>query len=235
MVRVEIALESHIAREHVRLDIPPDWIPLDSKMDLVAELNRYHVELTVVVQLARTQISVGEWSRSRPGDAVVFDDCVSPSGADAWPVVVRCGTFRARGELASDGVTVLQTQLTPPDRDDAAASDVVVTHAADIGRNVMSAQPPSADSLAVLASAPIEIVAELGRFAVRADELVVIGPGAVLPFGAPRSTAVELRIGERTWARGELVDVDGRLGVRLTSIVRSISGAVDSEEADTER
>jgi flagellar motor switch/type III secretory pathway protein FliN len=84
--------------------------------------------------------------------------------------------------------------------------------------------PPISDddlepSLTVLASAPIEVVAEIGRVEIRADELLGLRPGAVLTIGALGPSSVDLTAGGRLWARGELVNVDGQLGVRLNELV----------------
>ena len=44
----------------------------------------------------------------------------------------------------------------------------------------------------VLASAPIEIVAELGRVALRADEVVALDAGSILTFGPVSPTRIDL-------------------------------------------
>ena len=72
----------------------------------------------------------------------------------------------------------------------------------------------------VLASAPIEIVAELGRVSLRADEVVALDAGSILTFGAISPARIELRVGDQPWATGELVNVEGQLGVRLLSVAR---------------
>jgi flagellar motor switch/type III secretory pathway protein FliN len=41
----------------------------------------------------------------------------------------------------------------------------------------------------------------------------------VLSLGRP-GTTVDLVIGGRPWARGELVNIDGELGVRITELAR---------------
>ena len=71
----------------------------------------------------------------------------------------------------------------------------------------------------VLAAAPIEVVAEVGRIVLRGDEVLGLGEGSVLSLGRP-GTTVDLMIGGRIWARGELVNVDGELGVRITELAR---------------
>ncbi len=66
---------------------------------------------------------------------------------------------------------------------------------------------------------PVLVEVELATVAVPLQELARIAPGAVLPLGIDRSGGVTLRIGERAVARGELVDVDGSVGVRIGSLL----------------
>jgi type III secretion protein Q len=88
----------------------------------------------------------------------------------------------------------------------------------------------------VLAAAPIEIIAELGRAVLRADEVMTLGPGSVVTFGAVAPALVELRVGDQRWATGELVNVEGQLGVRLLAVATtSEAPAVPLAEADTLR
>jgi len=78
---------------------------------------------------------------------------------------------------------------------------------------------PSSRAQSIIAAAPVEVVAELGRVLLRAEEVLALEAGSVLAFAPLQSELISLRVGSRTWARGELVDVEGRLGVRLTRIV----------------
>ena len=89
----------------------------------------------------------------------------------------------------------------------------------------------------VLASAPIEIVAELGRVALRADEVVALDAGSILTFGAVSSARIDLRVGDQRWATGELVNVEGQLGVRLLSVAPSanIPSPPSQGDADVRR
>jgi type III secretion protein Q len=66
---------------------------------------------------------------------------------------------------------------------------------------------------------PIALEVELGRVEVTLGELGRLGPGAVLPLGLDRSGRVALKAGERTVARGELVDVEGAVGVRILEVL----------------
>lgn len=83
----------------------------------------------------------------------------------------------------------------------------------------MAAADSKTDATEVLASAPVEVVAELGRITMRGDELLGLGAGAVLALGRGRQN-VSLCVGGEVWADGEIVDVDGQLGVRVTRVAR---------------
>jgi type III secretion protein Q len=68
------------------------------------------------------------------------------------------------------------------------------------------------------ASYPLTLTVEVARVTVTFGELARLEPGAVLALDARRDGAVVLRAGERALARGELVDLDGALGVRLIEL-----------------
>lgn len=68
------------------------------------------------------------------------------------------------------------------------------------------------------AQLPIRLEVELARIEVTLSELAALVPGAALPLGLDRRGLVTLRAGERAVARGELVDVDGAVGVRVLSL-----------------
>ncbi|EPX84177.1 Flagellar motor switch/type III secretory pathway protein [Rubellimicrobium thermophilum DSM 16684] len=71
-----------------------------------------------------------------------------------------------------------------------------------------------------LRSLPIEITVSVGRARPLLRDLLAMGPGAVLPLDRRVADPVELWIGERLIARGELQEADeeGGLAVRLTEV-----------------
>lgn len=71
----------------------------------------------------------------------------------------------------------------------------------------------------VTGAAPVLVEIELATVAVPFRDLARIAPGSVLPLGIDRTGRVTLRIGERTLAHGELVEVDGAVGVRIGSLL----------------
>jgi type III secretion protein Q len=65
---------------------------------------------------------------------------------------------------------------------------------------------------------PIALEVELARVPVTLGELARLEPGAVLPLPIDRRGIVALKLGDRTFARGQLVEIDGSVGVRIDSI-----------------
>jgi type III secretion protein Q len=68
------------------------------------------------------------------------------------------------------------------------------------------------------AQIPVTLEVELARVEVTLADLARLEPGAAFPLGIDRRGLVTLRSGERAVARGELVDVDGAVGVRILSV-----------------
>ncbi len=68
------------------------------------------------------------------------------------------------------------------------------------------------------AVAPVTLEVELARVTLTLGDLSRLEPGAALPLALDRRGLVTLRAGERAVARGELVEIDGAVGVRITAV-----------------
>jgi len=62
---------------------------------------------------------------------------------------------------------------------------------------------------------PVVVRIEVGSAEMRAREWANVRPGDVITLGRPVGSSVLLRIGGQEVARGELVDIEGELGVRI--------------------
>jgi len=65
---------------------------------------------------------------------------------------------------------------------------------------------------------PVELVCELGRITLSAKEVLELAPGAIVTLPDKVGATVALTAGGRTVARGELLDVDGQVGVRIVEV-----------------
>jgi type III secretion protein Q len=69
-----------------------------------------------------------------------------------------------------------------------------------------------------LAQVPVLVDVELARVPLTLSDLSRLSPGSTLPVQLDRRGLVTLRIGERPLGRGELVEIDGAVGVRVLSL-----------------
>lgn len=82
-----------------------------------------------------------------------------------------------------------------------------------------SQEGPKTGRSDLLEQMEVDVVIELGRVGLPAAEVVRMGPGSVIELDRPVGTTADLKAGGRLVARGELVDVEGRLGLRITEMV----------------
>ena len=97
----------------------------------------------------------------------------------------------------------------------------------ELAKAAGAAAAPRGRGSAVL-GVPIEVVVSVGRARPMIAELVTLRRDSVLPLDSRIEDPVELYIGDRLIARGELQEMDdesGRLAVRLTEVA-DLSGGV---------
>jgi flagellar motor switch/type III secretory pathway protein FliN len=68
---------------------------------------------------------------------------------------------------------------------------------------------------------PVVVRVEVGAVTLSAREWAELGPGDVIETGRRIADPVVLRVAGREVARGELVNLEGELGVRIREVVRS--------------
>lgn len=90
-------------------------------------------------------------------------------------------------------------------------------------------QPESLNENAPINQVPIEVVVSVGKARPMVSDLISLTENAVLPLDKNVDDPVELYIGDRLIARGELQQLEGgeagQLAIRLTQVV-SHGGAV---------
>ena len=138
-----------------------------------------------------------------------------PAWAFAVPVVVgRCAIHRAAvARLAIRDIITIEPGLE------------LVIGAGAIG---LSAAPGAIEAavatgyvvrdMALPDDAHLELTVQLGTTQLSLRQLAELVPGAIIPLGRPLAGPYEVHAGGRIVGRGELVDVDGELGVRIVSL-----------------
>lgn len=85
-----------------------------------------------------------------------------------------------------------------------------------VGAGVDDVNNPEGSDL--LGDVPLQIAVELARVPVTAEDVVALRPGQVLELHRAPGEPVELSVNGKVVARGELVEVEGQLGVRVLSM-----------------
>lgn len=87
------------------------------------------------------------------------------------------------------------------------------------GRWTMQDKSRDADAMATASDEiPIQVSFELGRQDIPLGQLRSLGPGMVLDLAQLPDELVEIRANGRSVGRGTLVEIDGRIGVRIVRI-----------------
>ena len=148
----------------------------------------------LVVQAAPAR-PVPAWRFAVP---VIVARCELPAGAIAV-LAVRDVVVVERGLGLVVGDTVVALSSTPGSVEARVASDYIRRAMAD--------------------PAHLELTVQLGTTQLELRELAALVPGQIISLGRPLAGPYEIRAAGTLIGQGELVDVDGELGVRIVSLV----------------
>ncbi len=76
-----------------------------------------------------------------------------------------------------------------------------------------------ASDIEFLLDIPLEVSVELGRSKIVIDELLKLNQGSVIALGKQAGETLEIYANKKLIARGEVVTVNEKYGVRITEIV----------------
>ena len=185
----------------------PEHIPREDLPQRVAIRDLNHLKLELCASAGVARLTQRLAASLLPGDVVVLDET---------RVILEQG--RARGEvtaalpgshsfircaIAEGG---LRIEAFHPSKD-RTMSTGNIDNTADLGE---PGQGFASDT-------PIELQVEVARFSLTLEELQRLRAGDVLVTGQRIGERVILRVSGRSFAEGELVDVEGEIGVRLQS------------------
>lgn len=85
--------------------------------------------------------------------------------------------------------------------------------------NTPTEVPPNLD---ILLDVPVRLTVELGACQLPMREVLQLTAGSVVQLDKPAGTPVELRANQKLVARGEVVVVEDRLGIRITELASAV-------------
>lgn len=184
------------------------------------------VSVVARVEAAEIALSVDEIASLEPGDIVVLDHHSLTKTPESFTgeVLVKLGhgeNGAVRGCVSADGAGMRltlsaivvqespqETDMADSDNNDEAGQGPEVTEAGD---NLEQTQ-------SLLRDVPAPVVVELGRLRLSTAQVMRLRAGQVLRLPRGPRDPVDLVVGDKVFARGELVEVEGELGVRILKV-----------------
>ncbi len=163
------------------------------------------VEVKLVAKGGEATLENEELRSLRPGDVVVVDRSALQRGEQHWTGAADVMLLGARRALWRCSVENRTLRVDSIQRSEELA----------MGQGQTKTQHSREDLIKLAGDAPLELTVELARFTLPLEEVANLQPGIVLTTGRPVGESVTLRAGGHAFASGELVDVDGEVGVRI--------------------
>ena len=69
---------------------------------------------------------------------------------------------------------------------------------------------------------PLDVTVELGRVKMLVNDLLQLGQGSIIELNKPSEEPVEIYINNKLIARGEVVVVDEKFGIRVTDVISAL-------------
>jgi flagellar motor switch protein FliN/FliY len=78
-------------------------------------------------------------------------------------------------------------------------------------------------NLDLLLGVDLEVTADIGTAQMSVQRVLALGPGSVVEFRRTVDQPIDLKVNGTVIARGEIVAVDGRFGLRITELVANVA------------
>jgi type III secretion system YscQ/HrcQ family protein len=163
--------------------------------------------IELIVRGAWATLSAREIASLERGDIVVPDGCELRFEEQALTGIARLG---ARGTTCAWRARIERAELTIVERE---------LEGAPGRRGATEVGVKDGDRvLDEVGDTPVALALELARFVLPLAEIAALAPGEVVRTGAPIGERVSLRAGDRVVAVGELIDVEGEVGMRIVEL-----------------
>lgn len=90
------------------------------------------------------------------------------------------------------------------------------------GRGATSSSQKESPNLDFILDIPLEVSVELGRTKMLISDLLQLGQGSVVELSKLAGEPLEILVNQKLVARGEVVVVNEKFGVRLTDIISPV-------------
>lgn len=187
------------------------------------------------VEAATLDLSSEDLAQIEPGDIIILENhqlALSPEGVVGQAFIKMGrgvngglrGNLLIEGELCKFQISEIVIQEQPLE-EGAAMADGEEPSVEEMAAELEDGPEPEqeGDNLSqvegLLRDVDAPVVVELGRLKLNTHQVVKLKPGQILRLPRGPKDPVNLVVNGKLFARGELIEVDGELGVRLIQVV----------------
>jgi type III secretion system YscQ/HrcQ family protein len=170
-----------------------------------------HAAVTLAMEAGHGLLSARALSELQEGDVVVLDR-FGPRPVVGGPVWLRLGRGAFPSRLDGEGITIEGAYQIE-------GTTMAEVETGDDPSKTSKDHEDGPRGTQLLEEMPVPVVCEIGRITLTGAQVLELRAGVVLPVGRPLAGPVDLTIGGRVIAHGELVDVEGEIGVRVTEVL----------------
>lgn len=213
-VQLVIRSKSHAIVSYARAQ-PQVWLALIANQDFIRERPYFrdflHLPVNIPVRLARHSLPASMLQELKAGDLILPGNALFDCGGAGF-LDISGTRFRVQYRSPSNlEIIAKEEKMSTWDE-----SDQAMERGYDEQQgNHEGVEPDYQNAGPNIGTLPIPLEFELGRITLTFEELQSIGPGTILEVfdGAPLSIAI--RSSGHPLGRGEIVEVDGNLGIRI--------------------
>lgn len=123
--------------------------------------------------------------------------------------------------MTLDAMELPRPRTESPDMSDVPSAPVEPAQLPDLTVPAAASTPAAAEprDVGLLADVRVEVTVELGRATLPLRSLLSMTPGSVLELDRTADALVDVLVNGRLVARGEVVVVDGEIGVRISALL----------------
>lgn len=231
-LRLSLRSRTHLVSTLARASVPA-WLDFLARSAWQPERAPAQPWLTAAGQatvlLARHTLSAGALRSLAPGDVILPDNPLfRPDGSGRMQLGGRAAgvrfmppnsleLFDVEHNVTTDDEQYAEAQENQDEQDEQDGQDGQDGQAAEaIFADIDAAPEQDAPHDEELDGLPVTLHFELGQVCLPLGELRTLGPGAVVLFEGGSPASVAIVTGGQTVGRGEIVEVAGQLGIRLT-------------------
>lgn len=206
--RLQLDLTLHIGKAAypIALGFILSWLPAreSARVSKLEHLGTLELELPIVI--GASLIGRDEFAKLGPRTAFL-------AGAGMWVDQARTGRAVLVAPLSERGIEV---QLRPDRKIVLGERAVTINHD---GANPAASSDATQTLAETLFEAPLVVRVEMGSVSLPAKDWARLRPGDILETGQRIGSDVTLRVAGKAIAMGELLNVEGELGVRITKLL----------------